>query len=58
MRNALGTRLSEVEEGDEPPHAADLVALASSAFKRGEGVDAGDAVPVYVRDQVTRPSAV
>lgn len=58
MRKALGSRLVEVEERDEPPHAADLVALAGPAFKRGEGVDAGDAVPVYVRDRVTRPSAV
>ena len=54
MRKALGSRLVDVEERDEPPHAADLVALAGPAFKRGEGVDAGDAVPVYVRDRVTR----
>lgn len=37
------------------PHAEDLLRLAEFAWARGEGVDAEQAQPVYLRDQVATP---
>ena len=37
------------------PHAEDLLRLAECAWARGEGVDAEQAQPVYLRDQVATP---
>jgi len=37
------------------PHAEDLLTLASFAWARGEGVDAEQAQPVYLRDNVATP---
>lgn len=37
------------------PHAEDLLALARFAWARGEGVDAEQAQPVYLRDNVATP---
>ena len=36
----------------ELPRASDALALARAALASGAAVDAGDAVPVYVRDRV------
>ncbi|VFT19124.1 putative protease with chaperone activity [Pseudomonas aeruginosa] len=37
------------------PHAEDLLGLAGFAWARGEGVDAEQALPVYLRDNVATP---
>ncbi|MBH9344854.1 tRNA (adenosine(37)-N6)-threonylcarbamoyltransferase complex dimerization subunit type 1 TsaB [Pseudomonas aeruginosa] len=37
------------------PHAEDLLGLAGFAWARGEGVDAAQALPVYLRDNVATP---
>jgi tRNA threonylcarbamoyladenosine biosynthesis protein TsaB len=37
------------------PHAEDLLILATFAWARGEGVDAEQAQPVYLRDNVATP---
>lgn len=38
----------------DAPHALDIARLAVAVFAAGGGVSAGDAVPVYVRDDVAR----
>lgn len=40
------------EMADLHPHAWDLAVLAAAAFRRGEARDAGEALPVYLRDEV------
>lgn len=37
------------------PHAEDLLSLAGFAWARGEGVEAEQALPVYLRDNVATP---
>ena len=37
------------------PHAQDLLQLAGFAWQRGEALDAQDAQPVYLRDNVATP---
>jgi len=39
------------------PHAEDLLLLASQAWKRGEAVEADQAQPVYLRDNVATPKS-
>jgi tRNA threonylcarbamoyladenosine biosynthesis protein TsaB len=39
------------------PHAQDLLQLASFAWQRGEAVDAEQAQPIYLRDNVATPKA-
>jgi len=39
------------------PHAEDLLALARFAWARGEAVEADQAQPIYLRDQVATPKA-
>ena len=39
------------------PTAASVARLAAPQLMRGEGIDAGDAVPVYVRDKVALTAA-
>ena len=41
--------------GDLLPHALDLLQLARFAWQRGEGLDAEQAQPVYLRDNVATP---
>lgn len=38
------------------PHALDIAMLGAKALEKGEGVDATQALPVYVRDDVARKS--
>jgi tRNA threonylcarbamoyladenosine biosynthesis protein TsaB len=38
------------------PHAAAIARMGAAMLERGEGVDAADALPTYVRDNVARPS--
>lgn len=54
---SFGSRLPGVvnSAGDMLPHAADLLQLAHFAWQRGEGLDAQDAQPVYLRDNVATP---
>ena len=49
-RHYAGTMLRV--EGDAIPHAAAILRLARPVFAAGGGVDAGMAVPLYVRDKV------
>lgn len=39
------------------PHAEDLLTLAGFAWRRGEAVDADQAQPIYLRDNVATPKA-
>lgn len=39
------------------PHAEDLLTLARFAWQRGEAVDADQAQPIYLRDNVATPKA-
>jgi tRNA threonylcarbamoyladenosine biosynthesis protein TsaB len=39
------------------PRADGIARLGAAMLQRGEGVDAANAIPVYVRDNVARPSA-
>lgn len=45
----------EAYDGELLPHAEDLLQLARFAWDRGEAVDAEQAQPVYLRDQVATP---
>ena len=38
------------------PHATAIAQLGAEVLRRGEGVDAAEALPTYVRDDVARPS--
>lgn len=40
------------------PHAQDLLQLAAFAWQRGEALEAGQAQPVYLRDNVATPKTV
>ena len=51
VRPALGMDASLL------PHAEDLLRLAEFAWARGEALDAEQAQPVYLRDQVATPKA-
>ena len=44
-------------DGQMLPHAEDLLSLARFAWARGEALDADQAQPVYLRDQVATPKA-
>jgi len=48
-RDALNAR-AEIEH----PHAQDVATLAVAVFAAGQQVDAANALPVYLRDRVTR----
>lgn len=39
------------------PRADAIARIGAAMLQRGEGVEAGSAIPVYVRDDVARPSA-
>lgn len=45
------------QDADLLPHAEDLLRLAAFAWQRGEAVDADQAQPVYLRDNVATPKA-
>jgi tRNA threonylcarbamoyladenosine biosynthesis protein TsaB len=54
---ALRARLGDKLAGSEPHRVAtamDVACLAGAAFARGESVDASQALPVYVRNEVAR----
>jgi len=38
------------------PHAAAIARMGAAMLERGEGVDAAEALPTYVRDNVAKPS--
>jgi tRNA threonylcarbamoyladenosine biosynthesis protein TsaB len=40
------------------PHAEDLLHLATFAWQRGEALDADQAQPVYLRDNVATPKGI
>jgi len=41
-------------EGDRYPSAVDTIILAEKAFEQNQGVSAEQALPVYIRDKVTK----
>ncbi|MBW6081808.1 tRNA (adenosine(37)-N6)-threonylcarbamoyltransferase complex dimerization subunit type 1 TsaB [Pseudomonas aeruginosa] len=50
-----GTGWGYVQRGRALRHAEDLLSLAGFAWARGEGVEAEQALPVYLRDNVATP---
>ncbi len=54
LRARLGDRVAAIEP-ELLPSARDLLAPAAEALRRGRGVGAGDALPVYLRDRVAAP---
>lgn len=50
LRESLGSPQAAI---DALPRASDCLPLALAAYKRGEAVSAEQALPVYLRDQVT-----
>ncbi len=52
LRQLLGARLGAIDP-DRLPHARDIARIAAGDFAAGRTVAATDAVPVYLRDQVT-----
>ena len=53
LRSRFGSRIHEVY-ASMYPRARDVAVLAADAFQRGEAVSAEAALPVYLRDRVTR----
>lgn len=51
LRTALGGRLTRLD-ATLMPDAAAMAPLAARAFARGEGRDAAEAAPIYLRDKV------
>jgi tRNA threonylcarbamoyladenosine biosynthesis protein TsaB len=45
-------------QGEYLPHAQDVALLAADAFAKGRAVSAGEALPVYLRDQVVHSPPV
>ena len=56
LRARLGVGLSACE-ADRLPRARDVAVLGEWAYARGEAVAASQALPVYLRDRVTRTAA-
>lgn len=53
LRTRLGDRIGRTY-GSTYPRARDVALLGVTGFERGEAVSAEDALPVYLRDRVTR----
>lgn len=53
LARRLGTRLASTAP-EAVPRADAVARLAAAAFERGEAVDAAQALPVYLRERVTR----
>lgn len=51
LRAPIAARLGRIE-ADLMPDAAAMAPLAAQAFARGEGRDAAEAAPIYLRDKV------
>jgi tRNA threonylcarbamoyladenosine biosynthesis protein TsaB len=51
LEAAYGTQMTGVD-GSAVPQAAAIAALAAARFLRGEGADAAQALPLYLRDKV------
>lgn len=51
LRAPIAARLGRIE-ADLMPDAAAMAPLAAQAFTRGEGRDAAEAAPIYLRDKV------
>lgn len=55
LKSQLGDKLIEINP-DFYPHAQDIASLASIAFQQGKTVTAEQALPVYLRDNMYKPS--
>ncbi len=56
LQQAFGEQLTEFYP-DYLPHSASMAKLARAAFDRGEAVDAAQALPVYLRDDVAKKAS-
>ena len=56
LKHRLGAHLSD-SEAECFPTAASIATLAVPMFEQGGGVDAAQAIPVYLRDNVAKKSA-
>ncbi len=54
VAEALGQDAATYEVCETWPHAEDIARLGAACLRRGEGVAAAAALPVYVRDDVAR----
>ena len=54
LRARVGRKLSGVD-AKMYPHALDVACLGAEVFAAGQAVSAEEALPVYLRDQVTQP---
>lgn len=54
---SLGAGLERQDPEHRYPRARDVLRLGEAMLEAGEGVEASRALPVYLRDQVTRPPA-
>jgi hypothetical protein len=52
LRRHLGDALEGVDSGCRHPRARDALKLGRAVLDQGGGVDAAQALPVYLRDQV------
>ncbi len=52
LRNRLGTALTGQQQDGRLPHARDVAILGTVGYAAGRAVDAGEAIPVYLRDRV------
>jgi len=53
LTSITGDQITDIY-GDELPHSSSIVKLAADAFKRGEAVNASQALPVYLRNDVAK----
>src|SRR5690606_32888175 len=56
LRQRLGAAIGE-SYPEFWPRAVDMLEMAQAAFARGETVEAADARPVYIRNNVAKPKA-
>ena len=59
LQNASGAAIVDAMDGEMPalPHALDILQIGRSIIEQGAGVDAAEALPVYLRDNVAKTEA-
>jgi len=53
LKNILSDQVTEIYQ-DELPRSSSIVKLAADAFQRGEAIEASQALPVYLRNNVAK----
>ena len=56
LKIILGDQITDIYQ-DELPHSSSIVKLAADAFQRGEIIEASQALPVYLRNDVAKKKA-